>query len=158
MTTSSSSGIGYLSAVVRNCKTQKAYPSVDSVLLGLVYPFRLDQQESMIEQESHEIRDFFTTSTTPLQWTLVDKFTLLIPQPQILFISSTSTGYSFTHNRLVRPKDQLLLQLRQLEDVFRLSTLNVDLGQECLDHLDNLWDIRLILTIVRSIFQNSLKK
>jgi hypothetical protein len=61
-----------------------------------------------------------------------------------------------THNRLVRPENQLLLQLSQLENIFRLSTLNIDLGQESFDHLDNLGNIRLILTIIRCVFQNSL--
>jgi hypothetical protein len=135
-----------------------AHPSVNSVLLRFVYPFRLDQQESMIEQESHQVRNLLTTSPTSLQWTFVDQFTLLIPQPQVLSISFISTRQAMTHNRLVRPKDQLLLQLRKLEDVFRLSTLNINLGQESLDHLDNLGDIRLILTIIRCIFQYSLQK
>jgi len=48
--------------------------------------------------------------------------------------------------------------LRQLEDILRFTRLDVDLGQESLDHIDNFWYIRLVGTVIRSIFQHSLQE
>lgn len=59
---------------------------------------------------------------------------------------------------LAWPEDQLPLELCQFKDVFTLSTLFVDLGQECLDGLDGFLQVFLIRIVIISVLEYSTEK
>lgn len=72
MTTNSSSGIGCdVSSSASVVSEVMTHTSIHSQLLGLVDVFRLDQEKSMIKQETHQVGNLVPVPASALEWTLV---------------------------------------------------------------------------------------
>lgn len=78
----SSRGIGC--ACEPDVRLSQTYPSVHLVLLLLVNPLGLHQEQGMVEQEHHKIRVLALRAPSPLEWTLVHEFAVLVFQTQVL--------------------------------------------------------------------------
>lgn len=96
----------------------------------------------MIEQEHQEIGILRIRSAATFERTLVDQFPILISQMKILGRHNNSarapgmTTSCLAYEILAWSKDQLLIQLSQVEEVFRFPALLVDPGQEFSNDLD----------------------
>lgn len=56
----------------------RTHSAVYAVLLRFVDPFLLDEKQRVIEQETNQVCDFLSTSPSPLQWTFVHQFAVLV--------------------------------------------------------------------------------
>jgi hypothetical protein len=63
-----------------------------------------------------------------------------------------------TYDVLALFENQLLVQLRKVEQVFRLATLDIDTTQEGTDLLDDLRQSGLVWMLLRGVLQDGLEE